>query len=63
MKESLMNNFEGFINNKYIKNVDCYSIPQFMIELLDKNSKKDLINIVSEFVPRSFARHIIKKVK
>ncbi len=31
---------EKLINNKYIKNVDCYSIPQFMIELLDKKGIK-----------------------
>lgn len=31
---------EKLISNKYIKTVNCYSIPQFMIELLDKKGIK-----------------------
>jgi len=30
--------------------------------LLDKNSKKDFLNIISDFVPKSFARFVLKKI-
>lgn len=33
-----------------------------LIKILDKNSKKSLINIVSEFVPKSFAEFLLKKI-
>lgn len=33
-----------------------------LIKIFDKNSKKSLINIVSEFVPKSFAEFLLKKV-
>ena len=34
-----------------------------LIKLLDKYSKKDLINVISEFVPRSFAQYLFEKLQ
>lgn len=34
-----------------------------LIEKLDKNSKKDVINVVSEYLPRSFAQYLLKKIE
>lgn len=42
-------------------NQDCNDFDKTLISLLNKNSKKDLINIVSDFVPRSFASYLLNK--
>ena len=33
-----------------------------LIETLEKNPKKDLLNIISDFVPRSFAQYLLKNL-
>ena len=64
-KISSVNAFEPFSYKVKLNfvNMNIEDLDAILIENLDKNSKKDLINIVSEFLPRSFSRHIIKKMK
>lgn len=44
-------------------NMSYEELDMELINLLNKNSKKDFINIISEYVPRSFAKYLLQKNK
>lgn len=54
-------NFPYKVTFNFVK-VSFEDFDKNLIEKLNENSKKDFINIVSEFVPRSFAKYVFKKL-